>query len=192
MRWLLLGLLSSGLALSLAAQTRATAGEPTNLEAWWADLADEDAGRAYRAMWAFVGRPKESIAFFEKHLRPAVAPDKSRVEALINDLSSQHFAVRSKANSELEKLGDVAAPALRRALNHDNLALEARQRVEKLIKNLHGPVKAPETLRAIRAVEAMEYIGVAQAFKLLDKLARGAPGARLTVEAQETLGRMKR
>src|SRR5262249_59087507 len=106
---------------------------------------------------------------------------------VIEELGHEKFAVRAKANGALEKLGDLVAGPLQEALRREQLVLEARQRVEKLIKGLRGPITSPERLRAIRAVEAIEYIGTPEARKLLEQIARGAAGAGLTVEAQESL-----
>ena len=169
----------------------ARGGEAGDLEAQWKDLASADAARAYAAIWAFVRTPDKSIAFFEKHLKPATPPERKSVDQLIDELSHERFAVRNNANAALEKLGDLAAPMLREALGRKELTLEARQRTEKLLKNLRGPVTSPERLRVIRAVEAVEYIGTPAARKLLEQLAQGAAEARVTVEAQEALRRLR-
>src|SRR5262249_15649592 len=128
MRYCVSGVL---LALSLPA---ARAGEAKELESLWKYLADADASRAYAAMWAFVRTPQKSIAFFEKHLKPAVPPERKMVEQLIEELGHERFAVRAKANGALEKLGDLVAGPLQEALRREQLVLEARQRVEKLVK----------------------------------------------------------
>jgi hypothetical protein len=179
-----------GLLLVLSLPT-ARAGEAKDLESLWKDLADADAGRAYAAMWAFVRTPDKSIAFFQTHLKPAAPPERKMVEQLIEELGHEKFAVRTKANGALEKLGDLVAGPLQDALRREQLVLEARQRVEKLVKGLRGPVTQPERLRAIRAVETIEYIGTSEARKLLEQIARGAAGARLTVEAQEAVERLR-
>ena len=165
---------------------------PAKLLTLWTELADEDAGLAYRAMWSLVATPQESVALFRKNLRPAVEPDRKLLDSLITDLDSAQFSRRSKALREFEKLGELAGPALREARKRSNLSLETRVRLEQLIKNLHVPIKSPETLRALRAVEALEYIGSAEAKDLLSELASGAAGARLTSEAREALERLRK
>jgi hypothetical protein len=49
-----------------------------------------------------------------------------------------------------------------------------------------------EELRRVRAVEVLEAVGTAEARDLLGVLAKGAPGAALTREARESLGRLER
>ena len=75
-------------------------------------------------------------------------------------------------------------------------SLEGRKRVEGILKKLNDIEEMkqplpPDEIRAIRAVEALEAIGNAEARKLLDTYAKGAPGARLTEEARKTVQRLK-
>jgi hypothetical protein len=49
-----------------------------------------------------------------------------------------------------------------------------------------------ESLRRLRAVEALEQIGTPAARELLEVLAKGTPDAGLTWEAREALERLKR
>jgi hypothetical protein len=50
---------------------------------------------------------------------------------------------------------------------------------------------APQPLAELRAVWALELTGTPAARKVLEALAGGAAGARLTREAKEALGRMR-
>jgi hypothetical protein len=175
--------------LSLAAATTGRAQE-SSLESLWNDLASADAGRAYTAIWTLTTKAEGTVAFFQTHLKPAVAADRKLVLQLIRDLSDKRFAVRKKANAELDQLGELAADVVSEALKRDALPLEGRQRCEKLLASLQGPVTAPDKLRAIRAVETLEYIGTPAARRLLQRLADGAPAARLTEEARESLDRL--
>jgi WD40 repeat protein len=160
-----------------------------NVEALWNDLADANAARAYRAIWALAKRPKEAVSLIAGKLKPAVAPDPRRVVRLIADLDSQAFAVRENANRELIKWDELVAPALSKDLKA-NPSLETRQRLEKLLHRLLGPITVAEHLRAVRAVEALEYIGTSGAKALLDKYAAGGAGARLTRHANDALRRL--
>ena len=68
----------------------------------------------------------------------------------IADLDSKTFAVRQKATEELEKLGELAVPALEDRLQN-NPSLEVKQRLEKLLAKLQTglpppPETRPETL----------------------------------------------
>jgi hypothetical protein len=175
--------------LRLAAATTGRAQE-SSLEAMWNDLAGADARRAYTAIWALTAKPDETVAFFQTHLKPAVPADRKLVEQFIRDLSDKRFAVRKKANADLDHLGELAADVVAEALKREDLPLEGRQRCEKLLASLQGPVTAPDKLRAIRAAETLEYIGTPAARRLLQRLADGAPAARLTEEARESLARL--
>ena len=46
------------------------------LESWWDALAGQDGPASFQALWHFVEKPKETVAFFDSRLKPAVAPDR--------------------------------------------------------------------------------------------------------------------
>jgi WD40 repeat protein len=162
---------------------------PAVLRARWADLAETDAGRAHRALWELTAAPADAVRFLKAVLKPVAAPDLERVSRLITDLDDRRFAVREKATRELEKVGDVAAPALRGALA-GGPTLEKRQRLERLLAQQDRLTPGPEGLRAARAVAVLEQIGSTEARQILHSLSRGAAGARLTREARASLERL--
>jgi WD40 repeat protein len=158
-------------------------------EALWGDLAG-DAGKAYAAVWALVAAPQQAVPLLQGRLQPAVAADPQKLARLIARLDSEQFAERQQAMAELEKLGDLATPALSKLLD-SKPALELRRRAEKLLhKLLVAPVTDAELLRGLRAVAVLEHIGNPEACALLKRLAGGAPGVRLTREAGATLARL--
>ncbi len=64
-----------------------------------------------------------------------------------------------------------------------------RRRLQQIVETIE---KKPDTLRAIRAVEVLEWIGTPEAVRLLGELANGAADARLTREALAAERRLKR
>src|SRR5262249_29886332 len=92
--------------------------------------------------------------------------------------------------AELERLGELAEPALRKTLAAQP-SLELRQRIERLLERLvtWQPPSA-DLVRAIRSVDVLERIGTSEAKQLLEQLAHGAASAQLTTEAQASLNRM--
>jgi hypothetical protein len=126
-----------------------------------------------------------------KQLQPIAAPDAVRLTRLIGDLDSEAFATREAATTELTKLGALAEPALRKALEAGPSA-EARRRIEQLLAKLESTSSTGEPLRASRGIETLERIGTPEARELLARLGRGAPGAGLTREAKAALDRLER
>jgi len=108
---------------------------------------------------------------------------------LIAELDGEHFGAREEAQQALEGLGELAAPALQKALER-RPSLEVRRRVERLLQKLEGPVTALEQLRHLRSIEVLEHIGTPAARQVLEGLANGAPEARLTREAKASLQRL--
>jgi WD40 repeat protein len=154
-------------------------------------LASADAAAAYKAIWALVAAPKESVPFLAEKLKPAAAVDEKRIADFIAALDSDKFAEREKATSELEKLGQIAGPALDKLLK-GKPSQEAKRRAEAIVAKLGGPVTSAETLRTLRAIEALEHIGTPEAVQVIEKLAKGAAGARETEDARRTLERLKK
>jgi WD40 repeat protein len=155
----------------------------------WDDLTSVDAARAGQAVWTLAAAPTQALPVLRQHLRP-VASVVSGIDRLIADLDSDTFAVRQKAMDELAKLGKVAAPALRQALTKP-ASLEMRGRLGQVLESLGGGEESfplsGEKLRLHRALEVLGQIDTLEARQLLESLARGAPGARQTLEAQAAL-----
>jgi RNA polymerase sigma factor (sigma-70 family) len=179
--------------------TRLTLPEPAHaaelpaqaLDALWADLAGKDAARAFDAVRKLSASPDQACTLLKGRVRPATPPDPERLARLLADLSSDRFELRRQAQSELEGLGELAEPALRQALAGDP-PLDLRQRLERLLDNLSGPVRLAGQVRDLRAVELLELLGSPEARQLLQALAGGAPEARLTREARGALRRLTR
>jgi WD40 repeat protein len=159
------------------------------MAAHWDQLAGADGPQAFATLGALLRSPEGVVPFFQQRLKPATAAPPGRVADLVADLGSASFVVRQRANDELEKIGDLAADRLRQALS-DKPPLEKRRRIERLLKNVDQQRLPDEARRAVRAVEVLEALGTAEARQLLQTLAKGATGARLTSEAQESLERL--
>jgi RNA polymerase sigma factor (sigma-70 family) len=161
---------------------------PADLEADWRDLAG-DAAAGYTALGRLVSSPGRAVAFLGKQLQSMEPVDIRRIERLIAELDDERFEVRERAAKELEALAFRAAPALRKALA-GKPSLEVRRRLEALLHRLDSGSLSAETVRQIRAVEALESIGNPEARRLLDKLAAGPSETRRTQEAKSAVGRL--
>jgi WD40 repeat protein len=161
-------------------------------EALWDRLAGEDAAAAYDALLALAARPAEAVPLLRRRLRPVAHADPEQVDRWVAELDSGTYAARERAGRELDGLGEAAVPALRRALAAGP-PLEQRRRIERLLAE-HGRPKrlTAEGLRRLRALEALERAGTAEAYRLVEELAGGAPEARLTEEARACRARMAR
>src|SRR5206468_9115425 len=97
------------------------------------------------------------------------------------DLGSDHAEVRKRAAAGLEKLGELAIPALRSALKNSG-SPEVRRQLALLLEEADPIIFALpiERLRAARSVEILERIGSPEARDLLGHLGKGAPQAVLT------------
>jgi HEAT repeat protein len=121
-------------------------------------------------------------------MQPAPPVDPKKIDQWVVDLDSSMFTKRANAISQLEKLGDLAIPALKKVLA-GKASLETRRRVEPLLEKLTSGSFTAEQIRVIRAIEVLDKIGTPEALQLLEHLATGAPGALTTRQAQAALAR---
>jgi WD40 repeat protein len=158
------------------------------LEQQWRDLASRDGPKAVQALWDLADSPEQTVPLLRQRIKPAQPLDPERVQQWIRDLDSDDFQARTVATRKLEAMVDVAEPALWKALE-ESPGLEARRRIEQVLHKLEA-LASPERLRALRAIQVLEYAGTSEARQLLRDLAHGAAGVRLTREATAALERM--
>jgi hypothetical protein len=162
---------------------------PGELATLWEQIGDVDPAKARKPMAGMV-RHTGTVKFLDEHLHTVAAVDAKAIAALIDGLDAPKFAQRDKARLELEKLAGIARPALEARLSL-KLTLEARQRIVALLARLDAPVEDADTLRALRGVELLEWIATPAARSVLERLAAGAAGHRLTEDANAALGRTR-
>ena len=154
----------------------------------WADMMNMDAIGAFQAMRRLVAAPEQTLPYFRENLKPVPAPDLPRICRLVQALDSDDFVTRQKAAEELEKQADAASAELRKAAKESS-SLYVRRTLQQMLEGLET---SPEALRAVRAVEVLEWIATPDAARLLDELAKGAPDARLTREAIAARERLRK
>ncbi|HYT95206.1 MAG TPA: hypothetical protein VEL76_41195, partial [Gemmataceae bacterium] len=180
---ILVALLSVLVVLGL----RSEAQEP-NLETLWADLADQDAAKAYRAIWALALTPEKTVPFLKARLSP-VSGDRQQIDQLVRDLDKKAFAVREKAMAELGRLSDAAEAALKQVLQ-EKPSVEMSRRIEQLLARIPEAAGTPALVRQARALEVLERAGTPEARELLERLAKGNAAARWTQMAQAAHARL--
>src|SRR5436190_12406793 len=106
--WLCFAVLAAAFGISAG-----QAGSREALELWWADLGNTtDGAKAYRAMGLLAGAAAKAVPFLADRLRPVPKIQGERVSQLVADLGSEKFAVRDKAQRELEEIQDLAVEEL--------------------------------------------------------------------------------
>jgi RNA polymerase sigma factor (sigma-70 family) len=160
------------------------------LAATWDELSRAEAAPAFRAQGRLQAAPAEAVALLADRLKPVAVVEAKRLLELIADLDSPEFATRDQATTTLRQIGRPAATVLREAKNKST-SVEVRRRAGTLLAELEeSPVTTGE-LRALRAVEVLEWVATPAARQLLAELAKGAPGAVLTQAAEAALKRLQ-
>src|SRR5262249_18945841 len=154
-------------------------------------LAKPDAAEAAKAQGGLLAEPAAAIALFGEKIKPAEAIDAKRLAQVIADLESPQFGTREQAARTLRDLGGRVAPALRTAAQESPVA-ESRRRAAALLDELKKTPYTAADLRALRAVEVLEWANSTEGRRLVETWSKGAPGARMTDAASEALGRVKK
>jgi WD40 repeat protein len=163
--------------------------KPAELPERWADLAGDDAERAYRSLWALAGAPERTLPFLRERLQPVAPVERQRALRLIAELGSDSFSDREKAMRELAELGEKALAALHEARAQGTL--EQVRRIDLVVERIQTQTLSGARLQALRGVEVLERIGTAEARQLLRELASGTAAALLTREAAAALRRLR-
>jgi hypothetical protein len=89
-----------------------------------------------------------------------------------------------------DKFDGVLAEVILREVLSEQPSAEVRRRANALLLKLKSSEVSPELVVAVRTLEVLERAATPEARRLLQTLADGAPGARLTKEAQAVMNRM--
>jgi RNA polymerase sigma factor (sigma-70 family) len=160
------------------------------MDSLWADLADADAARGWRAVWRLASDP-DTASRLRERLKPAGHAPADATRRWLANLESKSFERRQEAETRLKELGEPARKALREALRAKP-SLETARRLERILKAIEEP-RAPtsEALRELRAIAVLERIGTQAAQRVLTSLAEESASVRLTREASAALQRLR-
>ncbi len=161
------------------------------LDQFWTDLASTDAEAAYKAMWALALRPKAALPLLRERLKPIPEADAKQIAQLLADLDSNDPPTRTEAKAKLASQTRLIVKELKQTLK-DTTSAEVRRRVKELLDDA-GPIIADRnTLRGVRAVEALGHMNDPKARALLGELAKGAADAPETQAAKTAVERLDR
>ena len=156
---------------ALAARGQTGRPLPPLPDRFWADLADEDDGRATCALLTLAADRRRSPGFLKKRWQPDYFSTK-RMARMIRDLQDQRFRVRRKAAEDLASLGKYASEPLRRTLA-GKTSLDLRYRLEQILGRT--PSLFRDGRRILRAAALLEHLETPQAKAALEELRADAP-----------------
>jgi WD40 repeat protein len=159
------------------------------LESLWRELASTDAPRAYAAIARLVQAPQSTASMLKQKLAPVKPEEIAQVRAKIDELESDKFKLREAAMMELANLREFAEVQLERVLA-GSPTLEMRYRVEVLLQKLAKLSPSPQRLQQERALLVLQWLRTAEAKRLLEALAQGAPEAWVTQQAEAACRRL--
>jgi WD40 repeat protein len=162
----------------------------------WTDLGDGDAFHVYRAGRYLKADPSRAIALLRGHVKPVPIGDAKRLAQLVADLQNANAGVRRKAMRCIREQGEAALGALsadggaQRGGKFGGMGGMPGRGGQGLVRRLEAQYATPERARALKAVDVLEELGTPEAHQLLEQVAAGAPGTKLTVAAHSALDRL--
>ena len=137
----------------------------SDLESLWNNLAStEDAAKAWGAIRTLIGYPERAVAFLGLKLPRQADDDAKWLARRIADLDHDDPEVRDRASRELEGFGKAGVAALRKVLKAEaQPSAEVRRRIDDILLKVTKEKFDAGVLRAMRGVEALEYIGTPEA-----------------------------
>ncbi|MBI2922741.1 MAG: WD40 repeat domain-containing protein [Planctomycetes bacterium] len=155
----------------------------------WGDLASARLDRSIQAAEELAAAGDSAVAFLREQL--AIAPRAESVRRLIADLGSTAPAPREEARAELEWLGVLAEPELRRALK-GNLSEELKAEVAGLLELAESRLSPSRTNRQRRnALHALEFSGLDSALQVILRTALDSPSPRERADANAAIHRLR-
>jgi hypothetical protein len=154
----------------------------------WADLADHDTAVGFRGMQYFAGRPAAAVEVFRTKVPPAAAVNEDRVRLLAAGWGDGSFAEREKTTQALRPFAGRARAVFEELAATDPSA-EVRARSARLLAD--AATYTAEELRAVRAVEVLDWVDTPEGRAVIDAWAAGAAGDVLTDEARASQKRRK-
>jgi hypothetical protein len=152
-------------------------------------LAGADATAARKAMVAIEDAGDRGVDFLDSRLQ-AETVDDAAIGALLRDLDASDFGTRERASSRVESLSPVAKTRLK-AIMATADSTEVQIRLKRALAHADDyAIRAPERLRAVRAVECLEMVGSPRSRQVLVRLAAGCPDSPLTKDAAAAIVRM--
>src|SRR5262249_30186295 len=163
--------------------------KPEEVEALWKDLAGDNMFQASQGILVLAAGPRQTVPFLEKRLRPVATGDQNAIARWVADLSSNSFDARQKAAEKLEQQGELAVGALERVLAGQP-SLDLRQRIDRLLAKVDNTPLTVEQRQTLRSIRVLARLGTPEARRVLETLADGLEGARVTKEAAAALKRL--
>jgi len=134
-------------------------------------------------------RADQAIAIAREQLRPMPQAELERTKAMIQKLEDNDPDVRDKMTLHLHGSVFTFEPLFRTLLKESKPG-ELRNRLTIILDQVDQIAVPPYLEPQIRQIMFLEQLGSPDARKLLAEIAAGAPGARITEEASETLKRL--
>jgi WD40 repeat protein len=166
-------------------------GHPKDIAKLWFELGAVDPQTAGPALFNLVAMGSDAVTHIQEHLSPASRTEDEIINSLIIQLDDAQFAVREAATRRLSGFGPAIVPRLEAVLSKET-SVEVIFRLKSIINSSHAQQVRSDRLRALRAVQVLEYVGSDGALTHLQALSSGESEAELTNAAAAARKRLRK
>lgn len=162
-----------------------------DLEFLWSGAVADNLFRRERSVKVLAAHAGQALEIAKEKLKPVPAAERDRVAELIVKLDDDNADVRDKATAELQKAAHRFEPLLNHTLKEAK-AGEVKNRLTAILAKMKDSNAPAELIAELRGIECLEALRSTEARKLLDALAAGASGNRVTESAAAAVKRLDR
>jgi outer membrane protein assembly factor BamB len=159
------------------------------LDKLWLEMSTDNDLRLQIVIKAFRAAPKQTVELIVKKVRPIPVEDQREAEKLVAEFAKDSLSERYMALKEKGLLHQFT-PLLKKGVTQLP-AGQARDFFTQAVNQLHTGKQPADLTAQLRAVTLLEQLGTKAAIDHLERLAEGAEGARLTIEARAAVARLK-
>jgi len=139
----------------------------------WDLLGTQHAKDAIKTIASFAADPEGTVAVFATKMKPRPASEPALLDRIFRDLDDPKFAVRDKADRELNTLGAAALGGVRVRVEQTT-STEVKKRANQFLRRFENEEFTVDRVRFARAVEILATMNTSAARRLLERLAGGA------------------
>jgi WD40 repeat protein len=164
---------------------------PGGRERLWTKLAGDDMPAAYTALTQLARTPADTLADLDRVVRArAPVAGAEQIRKWIAELDAAAFRDREAAQAQLVKAFAEAEAHLRARLAAKDTSIESRARIEAVFSRVAAiPPLTGDDLHEARYLQLLEMIHSDASLRLVERVAKGAPGHPYTEEAKRVVAR---
>lgn len=157
-----------------------------DLEFLWSGAVADNLFRRERSVKVLAAHAGQALEIAKEKVKPVPAAERDRIAGLIVKLDDDNADVRDKATADLQKSAHRFEPMLSHALKEAK-AGEVKNRLTAIVAKMKDSNPPADLIAELRGIEFLATLDNAESRRLLESLASGAAGNRVTEAARSAI-----